>query len=65
MKFWVGDRVNPAVFITIMLVLIVLINYVSVNVFGEVEFWLSAAKVLVMVGIIILLIVLALGGGPT
>lgn len=65
MKFWVGDRVNPAVFITIVLVLILIINSVSVKAFGELEFWLSSLKVLIMVGIMILLFILAVGGGPT
>lgn len=65
MKFWVGDRVNPAVFITIILVLILVINSVSVKAFGEFEFWLSSLKVLIMVGVIILLFILAVGGGPT
>ncbi|KAK1994816.1 amino acid permease [Colletotrichum falcatum] len=65
MKFWVGDRVNPAVFITIALVLILLINSISVKAFGEFEFWLSSLKVVIMVGVILLLLILALGGGPT
>lgn len=56
---------NPAVFISIMLVLILCINFISVKVFGEFEFWLSAIKVIVIIGVIFLLIVLALGGGPT
>jgi amino acid transporter len=47
-----------------MLVLIVLIDFINVKVFGEFEIWLSAIKVIVIVGGIILLIVLALGGGP-
>ncbi|EFQ27543.1 amino acid permease [Colletotrichum graminicola] len=65
MKFWVGERVNPAVFITIALVLILLINSISVKAFGEFEFWLSSLKVVIMVGVILLLFILALGGGPT
>ncbi|KAK1976391.1 amino acid permease [Colletotrichum cereale] len=65
MKFWVGDRVNPAVFITIGLVLILLINSISVKAFGEFEFWLSSLKVVIMVGVILLLFILAVGGGPT
>lgn len=65
MKFWVGDCIHPAVFITIILVLILVINSVSVKAFGEFEFWLSSLKVLIMVGIIILLFILAVGGGPT
>jgi yeast amino acid transporter len=64
-QFWVGDSVNPSLFLSIMLVLILLINFISVKVFGEFEFWLSAIKAIVIVGVIILLIVLALGGGPT
>lgn len=32
--------------------------------FGELEFWLSSIKVLVIIGLIILTLVLALGGGP-
>lgn len=65
MKYWVGDSVNPAVFITAALVGIILINSVSVRTFGEVEFWLSLLKVLTMVGIILLLFILAVGGGPS
>ncbi|CCF45280.1 amino acid permease [Colletotrichum higginsianum] len=65
MKFWVGDRVNPAVFISIALVLIVAINSISVKAFGEFEFWLSSLKVIIMVGVILLLFILAVGGGPT
>ncbi|KAK1490115.1 amino acid permease [Colletotrichum cuscutae] len=65
MKFWVGDRVNPAVFITIALVLILLINSISVKAFGEFEFWLSSLEVVIMIGVILLLFILAVGGGPT
>ncbi|KAI8265746.1 Dicarboxylic amino acid permease [Colletotrichum sp. SAR 10_98] len=65
MKFWVSDRVSPAVFITIALVLILVINSVSVKAFGEFEFWLSSLKVLIMIGVILLLFILAVGGGPT
>ncbi|KAF4925749.1 Dicarboxylic amino acid permease [Colletotrichum viniferum] len=65
MKFWVGDRVSPAVFITIALVLILAINSISFKAFGEFEFWLSSLKVLIMIGVILLLFVLAVGGGPT
>ncbi|TKW48610.1 Dicarboxylic amino acid permease [Colletotrichum tanaceti] len=65
MKFWVGDRVNPAVFISVALVAIVAINSISVKAFGEFEFWLSSLKVVIMVGVILLLFILALGGGPT
>lgn len=65
MQYWVSrDRVNPGVWITVFLVAIVLINTVGVRFFGEFEFWLSSLKVLVMLGLILLLFIIMLGGGP-
>lgn len=46
------------------MVTIIVINYFGVRIFGEMEFWLSSFKVIVMVGIILCSLVLALGGGP-
>lgn len=65
MAYWTGDRVNPAVYISAALVVIILVNSVNVRTFGEVEFWLSVVKVLTMVGLILLLFILAVGGGPS
>ncbi|KGO42813.1 Amino acid/polyamine transporter I [Penicillium expansum] len=62
-EYWTGDKVNPAVWITIALIAILVINFISVKAFGEFEFWLSSFKIIVMTGAIILLLVLALGGG--
>lgn len=65
LQYWVPrETVNPGVFIAVFLVVIVVINYFGVGFFGELEFWLSSIKVLVVVGLIILSLVLALGGGP-
>ena len=65
LQYWVDrDRVNPGVFIAVFLVVIIAINYMGVRYFGEIEFWLSSAKVLTMCGLIILSLVLMLGGGP-
>lgn len=64
-SYWLpADRVNPGVWITIFLVLIVCINYFGIRFFGEFEFWLSSFKVIVIVGLILLSLILALGGGP-
>lgn len=64
-QYWLPrDRVNPGVWITVFLVLIICINYFGIRFFGEFEFWLSTIKVIVIVGVIILSLVLALGGGP-
>lgn len=64
-QYWVDrDQINPGVFIAIFWVAIVCINYFGIRFFGEFEFWLSTIKVIVIVGVIILSLVLALGGGP-
>lgn len=64
-SYWVdADRVNPGVWITIFLVVIIFINYFGVRFFGEFEFWLSSFKVIVIVGLILLSFILMLGGGP-
>jgi amino acid transporter len=64
-QYWVDrDDINPGVFIAVFWVVIVCINYFGIKFFGEFEFWLSTFKVIVIIGIIILSLVLALGGGP-
>ncbi|KAJ5325769.1 hypothetical protein N7541_011393 [Penicillium brevicompactum] len=64
-SYWIPpEKVNPGVWITIFLVLVVAINYFGVKFFGEFEFWLSSFKVIVILGIILLSFILMLGGGP-
>ena len=54
-QYWVKrEKVNPGVFIAVFLVVIVLINYIGVKYFGEIEFWLSSIKVIVIIGLILL-----------
>ncbi len=55
---------NPGVWIAVFLVVIVAINIFGVRLFGELEFWMSSIKVLVVVGVILLSLILACGGGP-
>ncbi|AOA65327.1 Dicarboxylic amino acid permease [Komagataella phaffii CBS 7435] len=65
MQYWVSpEKVNPGVWITIFLVSVVLINLFGVKFFGELEFWLSSLKVITVLGLIIMLFVFMLGGGP-
>ncbi|KAH7141052.1 amino acid permease/ SLC12A domain-containing protein [Dactylonectria macrodidyma] len=64
-QFWIPrETLNPGVFITIFIVLILIINFLGIKYFGEVEFWLSSFKVLTLLGLIIFSLVLVLGGGP-
>lgn len=66
MQYWVDrDRVNPGVWVTVFLVVILAINLLGVRFFGEIEFWLSCLKVITCLGLILLLWIIALGGGPT
>ena len=46
------------------LVVVVAMNYFGIKFFGEFEFWLISFKVIVIVGLILLSLILALGGGP-
>lgn len=65
-QYWVSkDTMNPGIWITIFLVVIVAINVLGIRFFGEIEFWLSTLKVLTCLGLILVLWIIALGGGPT
>lgn len=65
-QYWVSkEKLNPGVWITIFLLIIVAINILGVRFFGEIEFWLSCIKVLTCLGLILLLWIIALGGGPS
>ncbi|WAO94390.1 Amino acid permease [Fusarium falciforme] len=62
--YW-GSNISPAVWITVILVIIVSVNAMPVQYFGEFEFWAAGMKVILIVGLIILSIVLFFGGDPT
>jgi len=64
-QYWLpASRVNPGVWIAIFLVIIVCINYFGVRFFGEFEFYLSSAKVIIILGLLILMICITAGGVP-
>jgi len=61
--FW-NDKINPAAWISICLVVVFTINMLGAGAYGEAEFWFASIKVLTITGLIILGIVIDLGGGP-
>ncbi|KAF8552180.1 amino acid permease [Imleria badia] len=63
LDFW-DHKVNNAVWITMCLVVVVSINILGVEAYGEAEFWFCSIKVITITGMITLGIVLDLGGGP-
>lgn len=62
-QYWT-TKVHIAVWITILLVCITVLNCCPVLAFGEVEFYLAGIKLLAITGLIILGVVLFFGGGP-
>ncbi|RDW70358.1 hypothetical protein BP5796_08755 [Coleophoma crateriformis] len=65
LNFWEGSKnVNPAIWVTIFLVLIIAINFFGVKGYAEAEFVFSIIKVVAVIGFIILGIILNVGGGP-
>ncbi|EYB23453.1 hypothetical protein FG05_11458 [Fusarium graminearum] len=63
LQFWRPD-LNVAIWITVFGIAIVTINVLHVNSFGETEFWLGCAKILIMCVLILSTFVVAMGGGP-
>ena len=61
--YWTTS-INIAVWITIFLVILLIINLFGVRGFGEIEFFISIIKVITILGFIVLGIVLTVGGGP-
>ncbi|EAU92901.2 amino acid transporter [Coprinopsis cinerea okayama7 len=58
------EQLSPAIWITVCMVIVVVINLLGAGAYGEAEFIFASIKVLTIVGLIILGIVLDLGGGP-
>jgi amino acid transporter len=62
-NYWTNS-INIAVWITIFLILLLIINLFGVRGYGEIEFYMSIIKVIAVIGFIILGIVITVGGGP-
>ena len=64
-QYWIPrEKVNPGVWITVIFLIILLVNLFGVKFFGEFEFWLSSIKIITVIGLILLTLIIALGGGP-
>ncbi|CAK7910230.1 probable lysine/arginine permease Can3p [[Candida] anglica] len=62
-EYW-RDDLNIGIWISILYVLVIASNYLSVRFYGELEYWLAAAKLLVLAIIFIVCIVITSGGAP-
>ncbi|KAF2740214.1 hypothetical protein EJ04DRAFT_540291 [Polyplosphaeria fusca] len=64
-SFWdQNEKVNPAVWITIVIVLIVCLNIFAVSIYGEAEFIFASIKIITILGLLVVSLVIMLGGAP-
>lgn len=64
-QYWdVEKHINPAVWISILLILVIGVNALGVKYYGETEFWFCLIKVVAIIVLIITSLVIDLGGGP-
>lgn len=61
MSYW--SDANPAIWISVFLVVVVVINLLGTRAYGEAEFWFASIKIITIVGLIILSICIDLGVG--
>jgi len=64
LSFWDATETHKAIYITVMLIGIFLCNLAGVKYFGEFEFVFAIIKVTTVIGLILLLLIIDLGGGP-
>ncbi|KAH7107279.1 dicarboxylic amino acid permease [Auriculariales sp. MPI-PUGE-AT-0066] len=62
-RYWTSS-VHMAIWMSIFIVFIFVINLLGVRVFGELEFWFSSLKVLTLIGLLFMSIIIDLGGNP-
>ena len=61
-EFW--SSTNSAIWITVLAVPMIITSYAYVRVYGEIEFWFSMLKIILIVGVNIMALVITCGGGP-
>lgn len=62
-EYW-SPPVHSALWIAIVLLVMLVLNIIAVNIFGEAEFWFASIKVITICGLIILGIVIFFGRAP-
>lgn len=61
-NYWTD--LNAGIFIAILWVVLVVLNFSAVKYFGETEFWIASLKLICLTGLIIVSIVIFFGGAP-
>lgn len=55
---------NNALWVGLMLIFVLSINFVGTRAYGEIEFWFAGIKVITIVGLIIVGVIISAVGGP-
>lgn len=64
-EFWDQEqKYNPAIWITLIIVIIVCLNIFAVQIYGEAEFIFASIKILTILGLLLAGVVIWLGGAP-
>jgi amino acid transporter len=64
-SFWDQEqKISPAVWITLIILLIVVLNIFAVSIYGEAEFIFASVKIITILGLLLLAFIIMLGGGP-
>ncbi|KAK5166059.1 uncharacterized protein LTR77_008320 [Saxophila tyrrhenica] len=63
-QFW-DSAISPAVWISILIALILVLNIFAVSIYGEAEFVFASIKILAIIGLLLMSFIVNLGGSPT
>ncbi|KAJ7326284.1 amino acid permease/ SLC12A domain-containing protein [Mycena albidolilacea] len=63
-SYWDHNENHKAIYITVMLIGIILVNLAGVKYFGEFEFVFAFIKIITVIGLILMCLVIDLGGAP-
>jgi len=64
-NYWPGaNGINPAAWITIILVVIICLNIFAVSIYGEAEFIFASLKLITIFGLLIMAFIFIVGGDP-
>jgi amino acid transporter len=58
------EKYNPAIWITLIILLILGLNIFAVGIYGEAEFIFASIKIITMCGLLLLGLIIMLGGAP-
>jgi len=61
MSFWVTDNKLRSVWMTIVFIIVILLNFMNVRRYGDIEYWMTVVKIETLVGLIVLGILLPMG----